>query len=413
MNGVDYPIDTGLRGSGDGPVAIVLTFPFAMDRPSVEQYGLPASATKTWLDDRTLRIVVPDTESSLNFKMAEMKSASGDAVIDFITVSVTFPAARLVSVFTVAELTSSRSPRPSNSWRIRSDDGRTLSADAKHMLIFDSLGAPSGQVPTLIELDTKQSAVLSQPPASDGWFSFGDWMADGRLVMVGRSVWVGDTNATGMKRIADAQAAVGGYVWIALPDLSEKRIALWGYNTDGHIAVIDLATGAVQKVTGPFRRCAADGAASFAWSEDGKLLAGTDCDSEEGSQKARVRIVDVDADRTVRTIEGGTYAINGLPSGDFMLVRASGEVGAGARLLGLVMGFDGKERSRYLGGSWYMSPDHRYLLQRELSPAGCCMFTLLDLVAGTRFEFIVPLGGLSDGGIPVPHWLRDGRLAFY
>jgi hypothetical protein len=413
VNGVEQPINTGIRDEGRGPVTIVLTFPFAMDRQSVDQWGLPASATKTWVDDRTLRIVISETESSPSFKMAELKSASGGAVIDFVTLSVTFPAARLVSVFTVAQLTGSRSPQPSTSWRIRTDDGRALSADAKRMLLFDTLGPPSGQVPTLVELDTKKSSALAQPPASDGWFSFGDWMADGRLVMVGRGVWVGDTNANNMKRIADAGTAVDGTVWISLPDPAEQRIALWGYNTDGHIAIVDLATGAVQRITGPFRRCGADAAASFAWSGDGRLLAGTDCDSEQGNAKARVRIVDVGADRTVRTIEGGTSGINGLPNGNFMLVRDSGETGAGSRLLGLVMGFDGLERARYLGGAWQMSPDRRYLLQSELSPAGCCPYTLHDLVSGTSFEFLVASGGQSDGGRSFPHWMRDGRLAFY
>jgi hypothetical protein len=413
VNGVERPIDTGIRNEGDGPVTIVLTFPFAMDRPSVDQWGPPGSATKTWLDDRTLRIVFAETESLISFKMAELKSASGDAVIDFIGVSVTFPATRLVSVYTVAQLAASRSPQPSSSWRIRSDDGRTLSADAKRMLLFDSLGAPSGQVPTFVDLDAKKSTVLAQPPASDGWFSFADWMADGRLVMVGRGVWVGDGNADNMRRIADAGSAVSGYVWISLPDPTEKRIALWGYNTDGHIAVVDLTTGAVQKISGPFRRCVADGAASFAWSGDGRLLAGTDCDSEEGNAKARVRIVDVGANRTVRTIEGGTFGINGLPSGNFMLVRDSGETGAGWRYLGLVMGFDGQERARYLGHGWLMSHDRRYLLQSEGGPAGCCSYSLFDLVAGTSFEFVVISGGQSDGGRAFPHWMRDGRLAFY
>lgn len=413
MNGVEHTANTGLRYTGDGPITIVLTFPFAMDQQSVDQWPIPGAIAKTWVDDRTYRLMFSETESMLSFKMAELRSASGDTVIDFVGLSVTFPATSLVRVYTVADLTSSRSPEPSSSWRIRSDDGRTLSPDAKRMLLFDSLGAPSGQVPTFVELDTKKSTVLTEPPASDGWFSFADWTSDGRLVMVGRGVWVGDANAANMRRIADAQAAVNGYPWIGLPDPSEKRIALWGYNTDGHIAIVDLTSGAVQKIAGPFRRCVADGAVSFAWSADGRLLAGTDCDSEEGPQRARVRIVDVAADRTVRTIEGGTYGINGLPNGNFILVRQSGEVGAGARLLGLVMGFDGQEKGRYLGGGWLMSPDRRYLLQRELSPAGCCGFTLIDLVGGTSFEFIVPTGGQSDGGRGALHWLRDGRLAIY
>lgn len=414
VNGVDAT-GTAVRDPAVGPVTVILTFPFAVDRASVERWGMSGQPTKTWLDDHTLRLIFAETEPHINFKIAETLSASGDAVIDFFVVDVTFPAARLVSVYAVPDLLAAvnRAPRASGSWRVRADDGIALAPDASRVLIYDGLGAPSGQVPTFVELDTKKTTVLTQPPASDGWFSFADWMADGRLVMVGRGVWVGDANASDMKRIADTQSAASGAVWIVLPDPNEKRIALWGYNTDGHIAIVDLGTGAVQKITGPFRRCVADGAVSFAWSADGRFLAGTDCDSEEGPAKARVRIVDVAADRTVRTIEGGTYGINGLPNGNFILVRESGEQGEGMRLLGLVLGFDGQEHGRYLGAGWQMSPDRRYLLQQEMGPAGCCGFTLFDLVAGTSVGFVVPYGGQSDGPRPTPHWMRDGRLAFF
>jgi len=414
VNGIEYPISAPVSNPGDGPLTIVLTFPFAVDRQSVERWGMPASGARTWLDDRTLRVVFPESES-LGFKIAETQSASGDAVIDFFIVNVTFPGTRTVSVFTIPDIVAAgnSAPRASSSRRVRSDDGIALSPDAKRVLVYDGFGPPSGQVPTFIDLETKKTTALAAPPATDGWFSFADWMADGRLIMVGRGVWVGDANADNMKRIADADRVVGGYPWIALPDPSEKRIALWGYNSDGHIALVDLTSGAVQLVTGPFRRCVADGRPSFAWSADGRLLAGTDCDSEEGPSKARVRIVDVAADRTERTIEGGTYGITALSNGNFMLVRDSGESGQGARLLGLVMGFDGQERGRYLGGGWQMSPDRRYLLQSEVSAAGCCGFTLLDLAAGTSIGFAVLYSGRSEGPRPNPHWMRDGRLAFY
>jgi hypothetical protein len=415
VNGVDYPAGTAISDPGVGPITVVLTFPFAVDRSSVEQWGLPASGARTWLDDRTLRVVFPESEPSVSFKIAETLSASGDAAIDFFIVNVTFPAARTVSVFTVAELAAAGNnpARTTSSWRIRSDDSVTLSPDAKRALIYDGFGPPSGQVPTFIDLDTKKTTALAAPATSEGWFSFVDWMGDGRLVMVGRGVWVGNANADNMKRIADAERVVGGYPWLALPDPSEQRIALWGYNSDGHLALVDLTTGAVQLVTGPFRRCAADGRPSLAWSADGRLVAGTDCDSEEGPSKARVRIVDVAADRTVRTIDGGTYGITGLATGNFMLVRDSGETGEAARLLGVVMGFDGQERGRYLGGGWQMSPDRRYLLQYGVSAAGCCGYTLIDLVGGAPVGFFILYGGRSDGPRPSPHWMRDGRLAFY
>ena len=414
VNGVDHPVTTEVRDAGDGPVRIVLTFPFAVDRPSVERWGLPRSASKTWVDDRTLRLVFPETETNLAFKVAQTLSASGDAIIDWFVVKVTFPATRVVSLFTIADLmTGGRVPQPSSSWRVHSDDGLALSPDAKRVLVYDGLGQVSGEVPTFVDLDTRKGTALAQPPARDGPFSFADWMADGRLLMVGRGVWIGDANAGTMTRVADAEAAVSGTVSVAVTDPTATRVALWGHNSDGHIALVDLASGAVQKVAGPFRRCGADSWASFAWSADGRLLAGTDCDTEEGPAKARVRIVDVVTDRTARTIEGGTYGITGLSTGDFMLVRDSGETGEGVQSLGLVMGFDGQAHDRYRGRAWEMSPDRRYLLQTQGGPAGGPTYLLIDLVTGASVDFGVPCGNRNEGGCPRPHFMRDGRLAYY
>lgn len=414
INGVEYPADVAVRDVGPGPVTVVLTFPFAIDRAGVESW-LSGQPPRTWLDDRTVRLVYEATAPSISFKIPETLSLTGDEIIDFVVVNVP-RFGRVISVYTIADLAAAGTggfPRPSGSWRVPSSDGLTLAPDARRALIYDGFGPLSGQIPEFVDLDTQAATPLTQPPASDGWFSFADWMADGRLIMVGRGVWVGDSNAGGMKRVADAQALVGGYPWLALPDPSETRLALWGYNADGHVPVVDLGDGAVRILSGPFRRCAADGFASFAWSADGRFLAGTDCDSEEGPHKARVRIVDVAADRTLRTIEGGTYGISGLASGDFMMIRDSGETGAGFRLLGLVIGFDGQERSRYLAHAWWMSPDRHHLLQSRFQPAGGPTYTLFDLAAGTSFDFAVPCLGRGEGGCPSPHWMRDGRLAFY
>jgi len=415
VNGLENPADVAVRDPGPGPVTIVLIFPFAVDRASVERWGMSGQPTRTWLDDRTLQLVFAETEPSIGFKIAETLSASGDAAIDFFVVNVP-RSSHAVNIYTVADLAAAGTtgrPHASGAWRVPATDGYALAPDGKRLLLYDALGPFVGPRPTLLELDSKKSTPLAEPFVGEDWFSFADWMADGRLVMVGRGVWIGDSNGGDMKRVADAQTLVRGAVWLAVPDPSQKRIALWGYNSDGHIAVVDLTSGGARLVSGPFRRCAADGSTSFAWSADGRVLAGVDCDSEEGPQKARVRIVDVAEDRTLRTIDGGTYGINGLSDGNFMLVRDSGEVGAGARLLGLVLDFDGQERGRYLGGGWRMSPDARYLLQTQLSPAGCCGFTMFDLAAGTSFEFIVPSSGQSEGGRLSPHWMRDGQLAFF
>ena len=169
--------------------------------------------------------------------------------------------------------------------------------------------------------------------------------------------------------------------------------------------VINAIQGTVRRIAGPFRRYAADGQVSLAWSRDGTLLAGVDADSEEGSTKARLRIVDVATDRTVRTVEGGAVWVTSFPTGELVLSRDSGERGAGQRLLGLVIGFDGVEHHRYLGCAWAMSFDLRYVLQSECGGAGYSGHSLIDVTTGASIGF-----GVRS---IFRRWLSDGRLAFY
>ena len=201
VNGVEHPVSSEIVDPGDGPVTIVLTFPFAVDRQSVEKWSLPPG-TKAWPDDRTLRLIVPEAEPELNFKIAETWAASGDTVIDFFVVSVRFPATRAIKVFTVAELAvtvGTRFPDTSSSWRIRSNDALALSPDARRVLIFDGFGPPSGQVPTFVELSTKSDPVAQPPAARDGSHMRMDAVDDSSC-LAGR---VGDAKSGNMTRIAD------------------------------------------------------------------------------------------------------------------------------------------------------------------------------------------------------------------
>lgn len=407
VNGTSFPISEPVRASGELPTVVVLAFPFAVDRAGVERW-IPSAAARTWVDDRTLRLSFGEADEQIQFKVPETRAAAGAEVIDWFMVNISFPDARLIRIFSTSDLTSGpRVPTASLSIRAPRGDGLTVAPDGRTAILYDGFGPDTGPAPTLFDLGSKTTSVLSQPPASDGWFSFADWLPDGRLVMVGRGVWVGDGRGASMRRIADAQAAVGGYPWVAVPDPAGKRLALWGYNADGHIAVVDLADGSVSRVTGPFRRSGADGAVWLVWSSDGTRIAGTDNDSETGQPTARVRIVDVAADRTLRTLDGNVYFVTGLATGELIVARDSGERGAGQRLLGLRTDFDLLEKGRYLGCSWSMSPDARYLIQGECGGAGMPGYTLLDLRGGASFSFGLP------APFGVPRWLRDGRLAYY
>ena len=409
VNGAPYVDGTGftLTPTG-GLVTIVIAFPFAVDKSSVERW-LSRSSPITWSDDRIARLTFPETEP-IGFKIAETRAADGSATIGYFTVNVDFPATRVVNEFAIGELygiATGGSRTAAASFRVSSAGALTVSPDGLRAIAYQAIAPPNAVAPTMIQLFTRASTPLAQPTAADGPFALADWLPDGRLVMVGRSVWVGNGDGTAMRNVADAIGAAGGLPWTAVPNATGDRVAIWGYNTDGHVAVIDLRDGTITRVAGPFRRYAADARVSLAWSRDGKLLAGIDSDAEAGSTKARVRIVDVATGQTVRTIDGGALSVSAFPNGELVIVRDAGEQGAGAQLLGLVMGFDGVEHQRYRGAGWYMSPDTHYILQPQAGGAGFAGYTLIDLVNGRTAGAGFGLSGQFG------RWLADGRLVFY
>ena len=409
VNGAPYVDGTGftLAATG-GPVAIVLTFPFAVEKASVERW-LPKSAPLAWTDDRTAQLTFKETEP-IGFKVAETRAAVGDAVIDWFTVNVEFPATRVVNIFATGEayaIATGGSRTAADSHRVSAAGALTVSPDGGPAIQYQAIGSPTGVTPTMIQLFTGVGTPLAQPTAADGPFAYADWLPDGRLLMVGRDVWVGNGDGSAMRKIADAIGAAGGLPWTAVPNAVGDRVAIWAYNADGHVAVVDLRDGTVTRVAGPFRRYGADGYVSLAWSRDGTMLAGIDSDGETGAAKARVRIVDLATGKTLRTIEGGAVRISAFPTGELMVTRDPGEQGAGAQLLGIVMGFDGVERRRYQGCAWTMSPDARYILESKCGGAGFSGFTIYELIANGR-----PPTGFGLSG-QFRRFLHSGRLVFY
>jgi hypothetical protein len=389
------------------PVAIVLTFPFAVDKASVERW-LPTTPI-TWTDEGIALLTFKETEP-IGFKVAETHAAVGDAVIDWFTVNVDFPGTRVVNIFATGEaygIATGGSRTAADSHRVSWTGALTVSPTDLRAVGYQAIAAPTSAAPTMIQLSNNVRTPLAQPTAADGPFALADWLPDGRLIMVGRGVWVGSADGSAMRNIADATAAAGGLPWTAVVNPAGDRVAIWAYNADGHVALIDLKDGTVARVAGPFRRFAADGTVSLAWSRDGTMLAGTDSDGEAGSAKARVRIVELAGGKTVRTIEGGAVRISAFTNGELVVVRESGEQGAGARLLGIVMGFDGVEHRRYLGCGWTMSPDARYVLQSECGGAGYSGFTIYELIANSRPPTSFALSGQFG------RYLSSGRLVFY
>src|SRR5260221_7946100 len=318
VNGAPYDMDKQYQLTPTGqPVVIEMAFPFAVDRPFLETW-LPRTAATAWVDDHTVRLAFPESESNIGFKIPETRAADRSAIIELFVVNVAFPATRVVSLYTVAELTSgARVPTPALSVRVSAPGFLRVSPDGRRAVTIPYLATSA---PALVDLTTRAVAPLTGPIAADGPFVFADWLRDGRLLIVGRTVWVGNADGGAMRMVADAVAALGAGPSAAVPDPAGERVALTGSVVDGHVALIDLRSGRITRITGPFRRTPPESGASIAWSADGALLAGTDDDAIVGAT-VRVRIVDVASDRTVRTIEGAAQYISAFPTGELLIVR--------------------------------------------------------------------------------------------
>ncbi|HSW95240.1 MAG TPA: hypothetical protein VLI88_03665 [Patescibacteria group bacterium] len=69
VNGAPYDPNVTFQLQPTGrPVVIEMAFPFAVDR-SFMQTWIPANAPAVWVDDRTLRLTYPETETVINFKI--------------------------------------------------------------------------------------------------------------------------------------------------------------------------------------------------------------------------------------------------------------------------------------------------------------------------------------------------------
>jgi len=377
VNGVERAYGSMIAVDGVGGTTVSLTFPFPVDRPSVDRW-LPRNGSPAWIDDRTVNLVFAETEPYPGFKVPQIKSIDGLRTIDLLIVALRYLPSVTVSVYSIADATSSSGAKASGSWRVAGGNRFAISPDVTRILLY-----PERQPPHVVELATRSSVDLTAP--ADAYVFGSGWLPDGRVVLVGGAeLWSGQPSGP-LTRIADLKSV---HALAATPSPRGTFVGIVG--TDA-VWVADLRDGAVRAVAGSTGGCGN----GLAWSKDESLLAWMDC------ANLSVRVTDVAKNRIVRTIDGVATGLTGLPTGDLIVSRDSGENGEGARRLGVVYSFTGTEKARYLGYAWSLSADGRYLLNIGSCCAGGPSSSLVDLRAPDPKPISLP--GIAS-------WTADGRI---
>ncbi len=392
VNGAELKQGATAQVDGETPALIVITFPMAMDRGSVERW-LPRSASISWADDHMVNLAIPASENNLAFKVPESLSADGSTIVDLFFVSLTLPPSIVVSTYSVDELLSGvRSPRDP-AVRVGAVDAWRFSPDGREVLMFQTAERrPTGHSPRIFDLRTHSTVTLPVPPEASGPLLFGDWAGNDRVVLVAEAVWVGPADGSSIRKVADLRG-LGTPRTVAVSPLGSSVALGW---TD-RLMIIGVGSGSTRMIVDHRDDCANPSGARLAWSSDDSRLAAVECDAS--APTSRVRILDTASGRTVRTLEGGDLGVTSLLTGDFAVPRESGEQGEGSRGLFVVFSFAGIEKARYLGHAPTLSPDGRYMLDGT-----CCAgegFVLTDLRAPDPSQ-----PAIAGRAI----WLTDGRV---
>jgi hypothetical protein len=395
VNGVELKQGATAQVDGETPASIVITFPVAMDRASVERW-LPRSASISWADDRAVTLSIPASENNLAFKAPESMSADGSTVVDLFFVSLTLPPSIVVSTYSVDELLAGvRSPQEP-AVRFSAVDAWRFSPDGRKVLMYQTAERrPTGHSPRIFDLRSHSTVTLLVPQEASGPLLFGDWAGNDRVVLVGEAVWVGPADGSSIRKVADLRG-LGTPQTAAVSPLGSSVALAWS----DRLVIVGIGSGSMRMMADHHDDCANPSGARLAWSSDDARLAAVECDAS--APTARVRIVDAASGRTVRTLEGGDLGVTSLLTGDFAVARESGEQGQGSRGLFVVFSFEGIEKARYLGHAPTLSPDGRYLLDGT-----CCAgqgFVLTDLRTPDPSQ--PAIGGWAM-------WLTDGRVLVF
>jgi hypothetical protein len=389
----------------EGDLELRMAFPVAMDRASTELalnvLSLPEVSFR-WPDDRTVIVTVSELTGSttVRFDPGVARSADGGSLVDGFDFTLPSPEVAHIDIFRPAELLPEPAiAQPARSYTVRAGDGLSVSPDGERAILFDGLSPRLGPPPRVVRLATGERREIGVP-ASAGWLAFADWIPGGRILLVGREVWLTDSDGGNLRSLFRNDWA-NGLVWRAFPSPSGRRVAMWSPVDEGRVAIADLERATVTRLASPFRRCAQDGGVSLVWSPDETRVAGVDCEPTAPG-RGFIRFVDLASDRTLRTVSG-FYAISSFGDG-YMLHQPLARIGGG--VLAVVFGWDGAERHRFEGGELLVSPDRTHALHSGSGLVPTRAAALIELATGRSTQVAFP--------ITLPRaWTPAGLIVLY
>lgn len=291
-----------------------------------------------------------------------------------VTVAVQLPSVKKINLYRADDLMQGATA-PSRQWQLQTSaitSGFKLAADGETALLYPSDPMGPGTPPLLVHMPSQKATRLPLPDEG-GWFTYGGWLPDGRLFLVGRQVWVGGPRGEDLKPIVSDLRVP----WGTWPSPDGRYLALWGPSQSGEITLVDLAEGTARTLAGPFRRRCQDCGITLGWSPDGKLLAGSDADNDAGPAPVRIRVIDPFTGVQVRTYEGFLFD-RWLPDGDMIAWRRADSTT-------VRIDSEGKAKQRFPGDAVYPSPDGRFLLTYTVAES-----RLLELATGREVRLTFP-----------------------
>jgi hypothetical protein len=261
VNGAELMQGATAQVDGETPALIVITFPMAMDKRSVERW-LPRSASASWADDRTVKLSIPASENNLAFKAPESVSADGSTIVDLFFVSLTLPPSIVVSTYSVDELLKgARSPQDP-AVRVSAVDALRFSPDGRKVLMYQAAGRrPTGNAPRVFDIRSHATVTLPVPQEASGPLLFGEWAGNDRVVLVGEAVWAGAADGSAMRKVADLRG-LGTPQAAAVSPLGSSVALVWS----DRLVVVGLVSGSMRMIVDHHDDCANPSGPRLAWS---------------------------------------------------------------------------------------------------------------------------------------------------